>query len=369
MSGSNLIARGATAAWVGRPRPRTWPLHRLAAALAAVFVLAGLTFYGRYYWTTGRFLVSTEDATIQADSVIISPKVPGYIAQVLVSDNEPVHAGQVLARIDDRDYLTALAARRAYLAAGEATVATLQQMMAEQRLVVSEAQAVIFGDQAALTFARQQQDRFLALERRGATPMRQSQQWQAEVREKTAALGRDNLAVGIAQKQTDVLRAKLANAEATVAEQQAALRLAILNVGYTTITAPVNGTVGERTLRVGQYVQAGTELMAVVPLAHVYVTANYKETELTHVHPGQKVNVRVDMFPGRTVHGIVHSLAPASGEEFALLPPDNATGNFTKIVQRIPVKIAIDPRDPLLGSLRPGMSVEPTIDTRSGDGT
>jgi len=140
--------------------------------------------------------------------------------------------------------------------------------------------------------------------------------------------------------------------------------LPALNLGYTTITAPVDGTVGLRTLRVGEYVQAGTQLMAVVPLQAVYIVANYKETQLTDVRSGQKATVDIDTFPGTTVHGYVDSLAPASGEEFALLPPDNATGNFTKIVQRIPVKIAIDVNDPLLGRLRPGMSVEPTIDTK-----
>jgi membrane fusion protein, multidrug efflux system len=137
-----------------------------------------------------------------------------------------------------------------------------------------------------------------------------------------------------------------------------------LNLSYTTITAPVDGTVGVRTLRVGEYVQAGTQLMAVAPLQAVYVVANYKETQLTDVQPGQAVTIDIDTFPGAVVHGHVDSLAPASGQEFALLPPDNATGNFTKIVQRIPVKIEIERNEPLLGRLRPGMSVEPTIDTR-----
>ena len=149
-----------------------------------------------------------------------------------------------------------------------------------------------------------------------------------------------------------------------VAQQEANLHQAELNLGYTTITAAVDGTVGVRTVRAGQYVQAGTQLMAVVPLHAVYVVANFKETQLTDVKPGQPVTIGVDTFPDAIVHGTVDSIAPASGQEFALLPPDNATGNFTKIVQRVPVKLRIDPQDPLLGRLRPGMSVEPTIDTR-----
>jgi membrane fusion protein (multidrug efflux system) len=170
--------------------------------------------------------------------------------------------------------------------------------------------------------------------------------------------------VGAAEKQIGVLQAQLAQANAALSQQQAIEHQAELNLSYTTISAPVDGTVGARTLRVGQYVQAGTQLMAVVPLQAVYVVANYKETQLTDVRPGQPVTIDIDTFPGTTVHGRVDSLAPASGQEFALLPPDNATGNFTKIVQRIPVKIVVDKGDPLAGMVRPGMSVEPTIDTK-----
>jgi membrane fusion protein, multidrug efflux system len=365
MDGSTLAARIDLGAGVSIARPRrSWRPRRLLVPLAVLIVLCGAGLYGRYYWTTGRFLVSTDDATVQADSVIISPKVSGYLAQVQVQDNEPVHPGQVLAVIDDRDYRTALAASRAMVDAAQASVDVLRQQIAEQQLAVSQTRAVVDADQADLTFSQQEYGRVAGLERTGATPVRESQQWQAAVREKAAALARDTLAVSVAQKQIDVMDAQLANANAALAEQQAVLHQAELNLGYTTITAPVDGTVGDRTLRVGQYVQAGTQLMAVVPLSAVYLTANYKETQLTDVRPGQNVTIAIDTFPSATVHGVVNSIAPASGEEFALLPPDNATGNFTKIVQRIPVKIAIDPKDPLLGELRPGMSVEPTIDTR-----
>jgi membrane fusion protein, multidrug efflux system len=140
-----------------------------------------------------------------------------------------------------------------------------------------------------------------------------------------------------------------------------------VNLGYTNIVAPIDGVVGDRTLRIGQLVQAGTHLMAVVPLNQVYIVANFEETQLTDVHRGQPVQIEVDTFPGEVITGHVDSIAPASGQEFALLPPDNATGNFTKIVQRVPVKIVMDPNDPLLGRLRPGLSVEPTINTRGKD--
>src|SRR5262249_52740013 len=168
-----------------------------------------------------------------------------------------------------------------------------------------------------------------------------------------------------AQQQVEVLRTQRAQAETQVKHDQAIEQQAQLNLSYTTITAPIDGAVGARSLRVGQYVQAGTALMAVVPLQSVYVVANFKETQVTAMRDGAPARFKVDSFPGRTVQGHIDSLAPASGQEFSLLPPDNATGNFTKIAQRVPVKIAIDADDPLAGQLRPGMSVEVTVDTKA----
>jgi membrane fusion protein (multidrug efflux system) len=320
--------------------------------------------YGQYWWRSGRFLAFTDDAYLQADNVIISPKVSGYILSVPVTDNQPVHAGQVLARIDDRDYRTALAAAQANVAAQEAGIDNRTQQIEEQQLLISEARATVRADQAALVFARQDSERYTTLSKGGVSTIQNAQQATATLQEKEAALDHDTAGVSAAEKQVDVLNTQLAEARATLAQKQAALQQTELNEGYTTITSPVDGIVGVRTLRVGQYVQAGTQLMAIVPLQAVYVTANYKETQLTDVRPGQPVTLEVDTFPGAEVHGVVNSIAPASGQEFALLPPDNATGNFTKIVQRVPVKITIDPDDPLIGQLRPGMSVEPTIDTK-----
>jgi membrane fusion protein (multidrug efflux system) len=346
-------------------RRRRLPVRQILIGLAALIVLAGAGDYGHYYWTTGRYLVSTDDATVAAHSVAISPKISGYIADDAVDDNEIVHAGQILARIDDRDYRTALAAAQANVAAAQAGIQHLEQQIDQQQLTVAAAGDAVTTDQAALVFSRQQLTRYSGLAHIGAGTVQDSQQWQADITEKEAALARDTAQVGVAKKQIDVFDAALEQAKAMLSGQQAALHQAELNLSYTTITAPVDGTVGDRSLRLGQYVQAGTELMEIVPLSAVYVTANYKETQLTDVRPGQPVVIAVDTFPGVPVHGVVNSIAPASGEEFALLPPDNATGNYTKIVQRIPVKITIDPRDKLFGRLRPGMSVEPTINTKS----
>jgi membrane fusion protein (multidrug efflux system) len=345
------------------------PKHRLrtvllAAGGVALLLVAGV--YGHGYWTSGRFMVATDDAYLQADSVAISPEVAGYIAAVPAQDNEQVARGQLLARIDDRDFRAALASAQANADAAAAGVDELVQQMAQQTYAIAEAQAAVSSDQASLVFARQNYGRYATLAQSGAGTVQQAQQSGTSAQNNQANLQRDIAAVGVARTQMAVLNAQLVRARAESALALAALRQAQLNLGYTNITAPIAGVVGERSLRVGQYVPAATQLMAVVPLQSVYIVANYKETQLTDVRPGQKVAISVDTFPGAVVHGVVNSVAPASGEEFALLPPDNATGNFTKIVQRVPVKITIDPHDPLLGQLRPGMSVEPSIDTKAG---
>jgi membrane fusion protein (multidrug efflux system) len=352
---------------IGASPLRRW-LRRVLLVAGATVALAGAGFYGHYYWTAGRFLVSTDDAYLQVDNVIISPKVSGYISDVPVQDNQAVKGSQVVARIDDRDYRTALAVAQANVKAQQGSIENLNHQIAQQELTVAAAVATVDSDQAALAFSNQEDVRYESLAKTGSGTIQSAQKSAADIHEKQAALAHDTAAVGAARKQFDVLGTQVFQAQAILAKEQATMHQAELNVSYTTITSPIDGTVGARTLRAGQYVQAGTQLMAVVPLSAVYVIANYKETQLTDVHAGQTVTIAVDTFPNATVHGLVDSIAPASGQEFTLLPPDNATGNFTKIVQRVPVKIAIDPTDPLIGRLRPGMSVEPTIDTRAGRG-
>jgi len=302
---------------------------------------------------------------VKADNTTIAPKVSGYLVDVLVGDNERVKAGQVLARIDDRDFRTALAVANADVDAATAAITNIEAQVTQQRLVVDQARSGIDMDQAALSFAQQDGRRYADLARTGAGSIERAQQTQANLQQRQAALRRDEAGLGAAQQQVTVLQTQLAQAQATLEHSRALARQAELNLSYTTITAPLDGTVGARSLRLGQYVQAGTQLMAVVPLQSVYVVGNFKETQLTDVRAGQPATLTVDTFPGAEIHGHVDSLAPASGLEFALLPPDNATGNFTKIVQRIPVKIRVNANDPLLGRLRPGMSVAATIDTRA----
>jgi membrane fusion protein (multidrug efflux system) len=342
-------------------------LRKLLFTGAAIAVLAGAAWYGWEYWTVGQYLVSTDDAYVKADSTTIAPKVTGYLNQVLVKDNERVRTGQVLARIDDRDFKVALDQAKADVAAARATITSKQAQLDVQQAVINAAKATLDVDQATVTFAAQENKRYTDLAASGSGSVQNAQQAQARIASAHAALARDSANLVSAQKQVDLLKAEIVQANAALARAEALQRQAELNLGYTTITAPIDGVVGNRTLRVGQYVQAGTQLMSVVPAHGAYVVANYKETQLTDVREGQAVDIEVDMFPGQTVHGHVDSIAPASGQEFALLPPDNATGNFTKVVQRIPVRIALDTNANSSIELRPGMSVIPTIATRSSN--
>ncbi len=330
-------------------------------------LLAGATFaaeYGYHYWMVGRFIESTDDAYVKADYTTIAPKVSGYIKDVLVNDNDTVKAGQVVARIDDRDYQAALDQAKADLKAAEATIANIDAQLALQQSVIEQAKATIVASQASLKFAEADNDRFQNLIQSGASTTQRAQQSTSARDQAAAQVQRDQAALVAEQKRVGVLQSQHEQATAQRDRSAAAARQAALNVSYTQIVAAVDGTVGARSIRVGQFVTSGTQLMAVVPLHAVYVVANFKETQLTNVRPGQPVEIKVDSFPDAAIKGHVDSVSPASGLEFSLLPPDNATGNFTKIVQRIPVKIVIDDQA-LSGLLRSGMSVEPEIDTKA----
>ena len=333
-------------------------------AVALALGVAAAADFGYGYLTTGRYLETTDDAYVQADSTIVSPKVSGYIAEVLVNDNQPVKAGQVLARIDERDFRTALDQASADVTASEAAVLNLDAQIALQHPVMEQESADIAAAEANLQFAQQEQARYDGLMKTGSGTLQRAQQSDASLREKIAQLQHGKSGLLAAQRKVDVLTSERAKAVAQLDRARAVEQQMALNLSYTTITAPVDGTVGARSLRVGQFVQAGTQLMALVPLDAVYVVANFKETQLTHVRDGQPVEIRIDTFHAIKLRGHVDSLSPASGLEFALLPPDNATGNFTKIVQRVPVKIVLDDHS-LTGLLRPGMSAEPTVDTKA----
>jgi membrane fusion protein, multidrug efflux system len=345
-------------------RPSRKAVKRAALAMAMALGAAGAADFGYDYLTTGRYLETTDDAYVKADSTIISPRVSGYIAQVLVGDNQPVKAGQLLARIDDRDFKAALDQAHADVAASEAAVRNLDAQLALQQPMIEQGKADVASAEANLKFAQEEQARYDGLMKTGSGTIQRAQQTDAALRASNAQLQHSNSGLVAAERKLDVLTTERAKAVAQLDRAQAVERQAALNLSYTQITAPVDGTVGARTLRVGQFVQGGTQLMAVVPLDAVYVVANFKETQLTHVRNGQPVEIEIDSFHGTKLRGHVDSLSPASGLEFALLPPDNATGNFTKIVQRVPVKIALEDHS-LQGLLRPGMSAQPTVNTKA----
>ncbi|KZS49820.1 membrane fusion protein (multidrug efflux system) [Rhizobium sp. BK077] len=336
-------------------------------AVLAAALLAGVAFAGDFgyrYWTVGRFIESTDDAYVKADYTTVAPKVAGYIRQVLVSDNDQVKAGQVLARIDDRDFQAALSQARADVKAAEAAITNIDAQIALQQSVIEQARATIDASQASLDFAVSDAARSARLITNGAGTQSRAEQTLSAREQAAAAVERDRAALVAAQNKVPVLQTQREQSAAQRDRAAAAAQQAELNLSYTDIVAAVDGTVGARSIRVGQYVTSGTQLMAVVPLHAVYVVANFKETQLTYISPGQPVEIKVDSFPDISIKGHVDSVSPASGLEFSLLPPDNATGNFTKIVQRIPVKIVIDD-EPLSGLLRSGMSVEPEIDTKA----
>ena len=254
---------------------------------AAVAALAGAVWYGWDYWTVGRYLVSTDDAYVKADNTTIAPKVSGYLREVKVGDNEHVSAGQVLARIDERDFQVALDQARSDVAAAEAAIVSKQAQLGVQQAVIDAARATVDVDNATVTFAAQENKRYTDLAASGYGSVQNAQQAQSHIAGAKAAIERDTANLASALKQVDLLKAEIAQATAALARARATQSQAELNLGYTSIVAPIDGIVGNRTLRTGQFVQAGTQLMSVVPVAGAYVVANYKETQLTDVREGQ----------------------------------------------------------------------------------
>ena len=334
----------------------------LGLALLAGFGAGAHVGYG--YWTEGRFKHATDDAHVHADYTTVVPRVSGYLTEVLVRDNEAVVVGQVLARIDDRDFRVALEQAEADVQTVDASLANLDAQIAQQQSVVDQKKAEIAADKATLLFATADNERYENLKKSGYASVQRAQQAESTLRERIAQLRKSRAGLLAAERRIDVLVSERAKVAAQRERSLAARRRAEIALSHAAISAPVAGIVGARTLREGQYVQAGTPLMALVPLHAVYVVANFKETQLAAVRPGQPVRIEIDTFPGVVLRGQVDSVAPASGREFALLPGENVSGNFTKVVQRVPVKIRLAEDGPLAGQLRAGMSVRATVDVR-----
>jgi membrane fusion protein (multidrug efflux system) len=339
-----------------------------AAIAAGVLLLAGTAWAGFGFVRADHGSEKTLDAYVAADFTLVAPKVAGLVQSVLVEDNQAVRAGQILATIDDRDFRAALGSAEADLEAAEAEVRNLDAEIARQPALVAQAAAVVRSDAAATAFARANAARYRNLSSDGAGTVQEQQQSVAQLSQNLASGERDIAALQATRDQLAVLQAQRGKAVAALKRAQALCEQARLNLSYTVIRAPFDGLVGRRSVRPGAYVETGSALLAIVPASQSYIVANYQESQIGRMRLRQPVTIRVDSFPRGRLHGHVDSLAPATDVAFAPIQPDNATGNFTKIVQRIPVKIVLEPGQENAGLLRVGMSVIPTVDVDAPGG-
>ncbi len=335
-------------------------LHRRPVVLAiGAMLLAAAVGGGYLYLDYAGHFQSTDDAFIAARQSALAPKVSGYITAVPVTDNEHVAAGDVIARIDDRDYRIALDQAEAQVAAAQASIENIDAQLQVQQAQISANEAQVEQAQAALVFAEQQNWRYQELAQKGSGTIQNAQQYSSQLRQQQAALASAQATLKLAQRQIEALKAQRSSAVASLAQAKAQRDQAQLNLSYTTVTAAQPGRVVNLSAAVGQFAQPGTNLTMFVP-DQIWVTANFKEIQLDRMRPGEPVTLAIDAYPERTIHGHVDSVQPGSGTAFSLLPAQNATGNYVKIVQRVPVKIVMDdpPTDVALG---PGMSVVPTV--------
>ncbi len=337
----------------------------VAIAGLALAIAAG-GYYGHYWWTVGRYLVSTDDAYVGAKNATLSPKVSGYISLVAVEDNARVVAGDVIARIDDGDYRLAVQTARDQIAVQQATIDRLGRQTAAQVAMVDQAKAQLASAKAGATRADLDLKRQQDLATRQINSKQSLEQAQANYDQAVASVQAAEAAIELAAANVDVLKAQQEEARRTLRQYETTLAKAERDLSFTVIRAPFDGVIGNRAVQVGDYVQPTQRLASLVPLDSIYVDANFKETQLAKLQPGQPVTLTVDAFAGRKIEGRVASVAPASGSVFSLLPPDNATGNFTKIVQRLPVRILVPAAVAEQSMLRPGMSVVVSVNTKPG---
>ena len=333
-------------------------------ALIAVVVLAAAA-WGLRWWFVGRYIQSTDDAYLRADSVIVAPKISGYVTEVFVADNESVTAGQPLVRLDSRQYDAILEQATAAIAARKADIARGEAELKQQQATIAQARAQLEGAKVAQAHAEEQLKRYEPLVTTGA----ETEERLAELRnarsQAVATVAADAAALEAAERQPATTQAQIEQARAQLAAAEASKRESELDVQDAVVRSTLAGRVGDRTVRVGQFAQPGTRLMTIVPVQDVYLVANFKETQIGRMRVGQTAAISVDALPGQELRGTVESFSPGTGSQFALLPPENATGNFTKIVQRVPVRIHLEQTPELRKVLLPGLSVTVHVDTRT----
>ncbi len=344
--------------------PLKKPWVRVFLVVAGVALVVGGGWWLWHYWTVGRFIESTNDAYLQADQVTIAPKVGGYVEDVMVQANASVEAGDVLVKINDEDYRAGVARASAGLQAARADLAKAKAEAGRSRVAVQQAEAQLAQAKVNEAFAQSQVERYAPLVKTGAQPEERlsqliNQRDQAEAQVKVASAS-----LASAHEATNTADAQILQARAAVHQAQAQLTDANNQLANTLIKSPISGRVGDKTVNVGQLVQPGTRLMTIVPVDQLYLEANFKETQIELMRVGQPATVKVDALTAEELRGHVESFSPATGAQFALIPPENATGNFTKIVQRVPVRIAVDPGPAASKVLVPGLSVTVEVDTR-----
>lgn len=357
------MAKAPEAAPAGRSKKT---ILRVAAVSALALAIGVGGYYGHYWWTAGRYMVATDDAYVGAKNATLSPKVSGYIADIVVADNARVAAGDVIARIDDGDYRLAVQTARDQIAVQQAGIDRLGQQVIAQEAAVDQARAQVASAKAGATRADLELKRQQDLSSRQVSSRQSLEQAQAAFEQANASVQAANAALESASANVGVLKAQQEEARRTLKQLETALAKAERDLSFTVIRAPFDGVIGNRAMQVGDYVQPTQRLASLVPLDAIYIDANFKETQLARLQPGQPVRVSVDAYPEHDLEGKVASVAPASGSVFSLLPPDNATGNFTKVVQRLPVRILLPAAVAEQSLLRPGMSVVVSVNTKPG---
>ncbi|HET6237984.1 MAG TPA: HlyD family secretion protein [Acetobacteraceae bacterium] len=367
---STVLARETDAAPTSTKRPawhaaRRFGPRRLALAGVALAILTGAAWYGHEWWNNGRFIESTDDAYVGGNVTSIAPHVAGFVAEVPVTDNQHVKAGQVLIRLDQRDYQAALDHAAAVVGARLAALEALRAQYILQQSTIRQQEADLAAKSAQWEFAVQDADRYRILAQTPAGSRQDQQRTTALEHQGRSTVAAAAASLEAARQQIKVLAAQVTEAEADVAQSRSDLQTAQLNLGYTEVRSPIDGYVGNRAAQVGAYVAAGAYLISIIPSDGLWVDANFKEDQLTHMVDGDAATVAADVLPGHAFHGHVASLAPGTGAVFSVIPAENATGNFTKIVQRVPVRVMLDPGDAALRMLRPGLSTVASVDTRA----
>lgn len=346
--------------------PRKLSRSRILLGSIALLALAIGGIYGRHWYAVGRFIESTNNAYLRADQVAMAPRVSGQVSDIYVKDNEEVVAGQPLLKIDPRRYEMTVRQAKATVDAREADVAKSEADLRQQDAVIAQARADVETAQANTDLAEKEFERAAALAIRGFATQQKNEQTESALAQARSVGNLKQAALDAARQQVATLKAQLAQARAQLAAARESLSQAEIDLNDTVVRSPIAGRVGDRTVQLGQFAQPGTRLLTIVPTGQIYLVANFKETQVQNMREGQPADISVDAYPDLALTGAVESFAPGTGAQFALLPPENATGNFTKIVQRVPVRIRVNAPREAAPAFVPGLSIEVSVNTKSG---